>query len=546
VTATAALAPPEQRLSTQPEAAPPGPPPGRTPRAWARLGWRRLTSMRTALQLLFILALAAVPGGLLPQRGQAPARVQQYLTQHRTLGPLLDRLSLFDVYAAPWFAAVYLLLFISLIGCLVPRIRLHARALRRRPPAAPARLARLPSYDAWDTELPSTEVADRCARLLRGWRTTRDGSPEAAEVAAERGYLRETGNLAFHVSLVALLAGIGWGSTLGYESDRVLAEGEGFTNTRLQLDQFRPGRFVRDAGLAPWTVRLDDFTVVYRDDGSPAAFDARMTYTPASGGAPRPVDVQVNHPLSLGDGAKLYLLDHGYAVRFRLTGPGGVTQTSEPVVCAPLDKPTLLSRCVVSFAGLPPAPAGQRQDLAFQVAFAPDGVFDPVAGVRSAGPRLLNPDLLVTPYVGDLGRPRDVYSLDRRLLAPVRDAAGVPRTENLVLRDPARSELAGLPGGYTLSVAGVSEWASFQVKRDPGKPLVLLAAIGILAGLVLSLRVRRRRLWLRATTTPAGRTLVEIAGLARSDAPASRAEFTALAARLRAAAPAAPREDSPS
>ena len=32
-----------------------------------RTAWRRLTSMRTALILLFLLAVAAVPGSLLPQ-----------------------------------------------------------------------------------------------------------------------------------------------------------------------------------------------------------------------------------------------------------------------------------------------------------------------------------------------------------------------------------------------------------------------------------------------------------------------------------------------
>src|SRR5947208_6020876 len=75
---------------------------------WLRWGWRQLTSMRTALVLLFLLALASVPGGLLPQRNQSPEKVTAYLRAHTQLGPLLDKLSLFDVFAAPWFAAIYL------------------------------------------------------------------------------------------------------------------------------------------------------------------------------------------------------------------------------------------------------------------------------------------------------------------------------------------------------------------------------------------------------------------------------------------------------
>ncbi|MDQ1697120.1 MAG: cytochrome c biosis protein, partial [Frankiaceae bacterium] len=123
------------RLTTQP--APPPRLSGGGLRRTLRTGWRQLTSMRTALLLLTLLALAAIPGTLLPQRGLNPVKVNDYIASHPKLGPLLDSMSLFDVFAAPWFAAIYLLLFISLAGCLVPRIRLHARALRRRPPPAP-------------------------------------------------------------------------------------------------------------------------------------------------------------------------------------------------------------------------------------------------------------------------------------------------------------------------------------------------------------------------------------------------------------------------
>ena len=81
-----------------------------------RWAWRQLTSMRTALVLLFLLALGSVPGSVLPQQGIDPQAVQQYYAAHPSLAPLLARLSLFNVFAAPWFAAIYLLLFLSLAG----------------------------------------------------------------------------------------------------------------------------------------------------------------------------------------------------------------------------------------------------------------------------------------------------------------------------------------------------------------------------------------------------------------------------------------------
>ena len=99
-----------------------------------RWAWRQLTSMRTALILLFALAVASIPGSILPQRGNNPLLVDEWLEEQPTIGPILDRLGFFDVFGAPWFAAVYLLLFISLIGCVLPRVGVHWRAMRSQPP----------------------------------------------------------------------------------------------------------------------------------------------------------------------------------------------------------------------------------------------------------------------------------------------------------------------------------------------------------------------------------------------------------------------------
>jgi cytochrome c biogenesis protein len=104
----------------------------------ARRWWRWLSSMRTALVLLLLLAVAAIPGSLLPQRSVSPENVDAYLRAHPGLGPWLDRLWAFDVFASPWFSAIYLLLLTSLVGCLVPRARGHLAALLRPPPGRPS------------------------------------------------------------------------------------------------------------------------------------------------------------------------------------------------------------------------------------------------------------------------------------------------------------------------------------------------------------------------------------------------------------------------
>ena len=101
---------------------------------WARWAWRQLTSMRTALVLLLFLAIAAVPGSLFPQRTADPNGVIQWERDNPDVFPLADAIGLFDVYQSPWFSAIYLLLFTSLIGCVIPRAKHHYKALRSQPP----------------------------------------------------------------------------------------------------------------------------------------------------------------------------------------------------------------------------------------------------------------------------------------------------------------------------------------------------------------------------------------------------------------------------
>src|SRR6266567_3242700 len=135
--------------------------------AWARWGWRQLTSMRTALVLLFLLAVASVPGSLLPQQGIDPSAVQQYYVSHPALAPWLARLSLFNVFAAPWFAAIYLLLFLSLAGCVIPRSVRLARSARTPPPPAPRNLARLPQSARHQSTLDPAAALAAAAGVLR-------------------------------------------------------------------------------------------------------------------------------------------------------------------------------------------------------------------------------------------------------------------------------------------------------------------------------------------------------------------------------------------
>ncbi|HEX3907905.1 MAG TPA: cytochrome c biogenesis protein ResB [Mycobacteriales bacterium] len=517
------------RLSTQPE--PPSlRPSGRGPIPVLRLLWRRLTSMRTALLLLALLAIAAIPGTVIPQTSLDPVKVDSFVTNHPHLGPLFHRLSLFNVFGAPWFAAIYLLLFVSLIGCVIPRLRLHARAMLRRPPDAPRHLNRLPASADWvvDDEAPDDVAARARAELRRRrWRADiRTEADGAVTVAAETGYLRETGNLVFHLALLLLLAGIALGGLFGYKGTVLVTVGPqgGFSNAQSQYDVFSPARLFSDSSLSPFSLTLKKFTASYQADGEPTTFQAAVTYKTDPTAASRPYDIQVNHPLNIG-GAKVFLVGHGYSMHLRLTNKAGRTVYDTNTPFLP-DNSQFYSHGVVKVPDLAP-----KQQLGIL------GFFYPTYGVTTSGtavssyPGLKNPVLSLVAFTGDLGvnsgAPQSVYSL------PI-----TSKMTNIGTKQLRPGSSWKLKDGATLHFEGINQWATLQVAHEPGKTTVLIAAILIVAGLIGSLFVRRRRFWLRAVPVPASdgstsrRTVVTAAGLGRNDAEGFAAELRDLVARL--------------
>ena len=72
-------------------------------------------------------------------------------------------------------------------------------------------------------------------------------------------------------------------------------------------------------------------------------------------------------------------------------------------------------------------------------------------------------------------------------------------------------------------------FASFDIHHDPTQIWVLVFAGLILGGLLVSLFVPRRRLWVKAVTQPDGSVVLEYAGLARGEDPGLEDAVTAFA-----------------
>lgn len=521
---------PALALSTAPATGDPAPPPGGRPRPLlaARRAWRQLTSMRTALVLLFLLALAAIPGSVIPQRGLNSSAVRLFYRQHPTLAPIMNRLWLFDVFAAPWFAAIYLLLFVSLIGCLVPRVRLHVRALRAAPPAAPRRLSRLSFHASWSATAPPAEAVAAAARTLRRrrFRVLVRAEDAAVSLGAEKGYLRETGNLVFHIALLLLLVGIALGGMFGYKGDVLVTSGQGFANIPASYDDFHPARLFSASSMTPFSFTLRGFHASYQANGQPLSYDSPVVYRAAPVAPLRRYDIRVNHPLAI-HGTKVYLIGHGYSPVIVVHDPDGRVAFDAPVPFLPQDND-------FTSDGVVKVPDASPDQIGLSGFLAPTATFDPARGIVSTYPAARRPLLVLTAYHGDLGlnsgAPQSVWTLDTSHLSQFRDATGAPLTAVLKVGESWR-----LPDGETVTFAGLKQYGTYQITYDPGRYVALLAAILIIGGLIASLRVRRRRVWVRASAGPDGRTVVEVAGLAREDVESFGEEFDDLTARLRAA-----------
>jgi cytochrome c biogenesis protein len=497
--------------------------------SWLKWGWRQLTSMRIALVLLFLLALGSVPGSMLPQQGTDPAGVQQYYTSHPALAPLLNHLGLFNVFAAPWFAAIYLLLFASLVGCVVPRTFRLAGSARTLPPRAPRHLTRLPRSAEYGTALAPDQAAEVAAKVLAGHGFRLRGPAGADDgywLSAEKGYLREAGNLLFHLALLGVLVSVALGGLFGYKAGRLLVQGTTFADTQTALDEFYPGRLVTAADLGPFTITLNRFGASYISSGAqrgqPSSFDAYLSYTARPGAPVRTYDLQVNRPLSV-DGAKVYLIGHGYAPVFKVTDARGQVVYDQPTPFISGSSGNFLSQGVVK------VPGAQPEQLGFTGVFVPTAV--EAGGVlESVFPAADNPVVSLIAYAGNLGLnsgiPQSVYQMD---------TTGMRRlTAGPQLLLPGQS--LKLPDGQgTITFTGYVPWVSLAITHDPGQLPALICGIAALGGLLLSFMVRRRRVFVRARANGPGST-VQIGGLTRTDASGGfEAEFASLAAELRSA-----------
>jgi cytochrome c biogenesis protein len=455
--------------------------------------------MRTALILLMLLAVASIPGSLIPQRTSNPIAVRDFLEAKPELSIWYERFSLFDVYSSPWFSAIYILLFISLIGCVLPRTLEHFHAMRALPPLTPRNLNRMEFYSSFEGGEKTLDQARSWFKKNR-FRVRED----SGSISAEKGYLRETGNLLFHLSLIFILVGVSFGSLYGLRGEAIVNVGERFVNVPTSYDTLALGKLSKDSELPPFTIQVDKFIAQYNPKTS-APLDYTANVTTTIDGETKKQTIKVNSPLTFGS-TRVYLQANGYSPIVTVRDSQGNVAFQGPVTFLPQDG-NLRS---IGSIKVPDA----NPEVGFVASFLPTYSRSADDGGISIYPQLLDPRMLFSVWSGDLGLnsgiPQSVYRID------------TSKMQNLGLGALKIGESFTYPGG-TITLEGVVPWINLQFVEDRGKGFALFGGIFAILGLLSSLYGRRRRIWVRINGSQ-----VEVAGLAKNNAPGLEEEIARL------------------
>ncbi|MFS0289771.1 cytochrome c biogenesis protein ResB [Corynebacterium striatum] len=520
--------------------------------SYLRKAWHWLTSMRTALALLFLLALAAIPGSLLPQRDLNESNVTDFIESHGKVAEIYDKLQLFDVFSSIWFQAIFILLMISLVGCIIPRSWEHYKAWKTPPTRAPKYLDKMPLHAEGHSEHSPEEIEEAIRKLLKKWRVSETSAEDdragLKSFSAERGYARELCNLIFHIALVAILVTVAAGRMVNYEGQVIVVTESGsqgkeasleqsteFCNTSTSnYDSFRAGSLFDGTGLHPFCFVAHDFTADYLDNGQAEMFTSNVSYAEGDDiymdhSSWKDYELSVNHPLRLSHN-RVYLQGHGYAPTVTVEWPNGEKRT-QTIQFRPDDMVRFLSSGVMRFdppAGMYPDLFERRQNqIAIQGLFAPTAQWSGENGqlLTSAYPGLTDPALAIDIYRGDAGldtgTAQSIFDLDSSLV----HSGQLQKIDRVNL---SQNESVTLDDGTKVTFEGASQFANYQISYDPFQKWVLVSALLMLVSLVGSLVIKRRRIWVRISPAADGGTDIQMGGLARTDRAGWSEEFYAV------------------
>jgi cytochrome c biogenesis protein len=444
--------------------------------------WKFFESVKLAIVLFIILALASILGTLIPQ-GRTAA---EYAARYGSLSGLFIKLQLTNLYHSAWYIAILFLFVLNTVACTLARF------------GAKWRRAFSPSLEAEAKSLQAMRIKDR-VRVPRPLAETAAGL--RTELASRRYRLKTTGD-------GARLTGVAQKRRLGlFGSDTVhvglliiLAGGviSGFTSRRGEM----PLRVGQTAGVphAEFQVRLDKFETEYYPQGG--VKDWKSTLTVVENGADVLTRVvEVNHPLAY-KGYSFYQTRYGW-------------DWDRPRLGIQIRKPADPAYLRTLSIGVGERQAVEDPDFTHLSVrrFVPDFVIGEGNEVQTRSYQPNNPAALI-----------EVWKGEERVYAGWSFAKYPDFGEGHQVGQTAFS--------FVLKSYEAPQYSVLEAAKDPGVPLIWLGCIVMTAGFFLAFYWHPREIRILLEETQ-GRTEALFGGIASKGRETFQSEFDSLIESLR-------------
>jgi cytochrome c biogenesis protein len=431
--------------------------------------WRFFCSVRAAIVEISILAVLVLIGTL---RGSS---VPQTIADAVPIAaPLVERWYAWDVFHSLLFAGILTLLAVAISVCTINRAPGIWQAIAH--PTVVTTHGFLRNAEASATylaPLPTIDIADNLAAAMRarGYRTLVAERSGEIHLYADRWRFSRLATFPFHLALIMILAGGVVGATWGFRENQFIV----------------PEGSVRELGHGTGLgVRLDDFSEVYREDGSPLLYRSDVTLI-ENGEPVHTGSMTVNNPLTFGD-IVFYQSGFGQAVALQVEDKNGNILFDDALPLGPYQ------------SRLNPDSPAARIDL------VPAGVALSVVAPDANPANEPERDTLRL-------QPGQMFFMIRPLGAdsPIAEPIGatVDQGESIAL------------GDLTLTFVRERRFSVFQAARNPGIPIFLAAAVLLVGGLAVTFYFPHRRV--RGIISPTSNgSVAHLVPVARRDWSARR------------------------
>lgn len=446
--------------------------------------WSFFSSVKLTIVLLAGIACVSVIGTLVPQQESARDMIQQ---MSPGLVSFLRTMQVFDIYHSLWFYLFMGFLFMNLVVCSLNRFPAAWSRFRTRvSPDEEAVFKGLPPEAMLKTKADAKTAADAVYAVMKGkWgRLQRRDADKGITLCGEKRNISHLGVYVVHASVLLLIAGAVMGSLFGIEGSVNISEGE--TVNAIDL---RGGRGTKPL---PFAVRCDRFTIEFYENGVPKTYRSDLTFL-KDNRVIHQGPLMVNHPISI-DGYRFYQASYGQS-------PEGKA----------------------SLSYLKNGRKGEDKSLAVGESFELPGREGTVHVLRveenlmQMGPAI---KLAVRSARGETTFWVFRYIDKIREMNP-----GI--VEQVPLFNP------GIFSPYVFVLNGMAEkyYTGLQIGSDPGAPVVAVAAVVMIIGLLMVFFTSHRRVWVRIEHHQ-GATRISIAGRSHKDAPGLEREMKQLLEKI--------------